>query len=179
MFELSEGTQILRADEIDLPTGEFSRIQFVTACFAPGGTPKDWLPFEENESNWASLTPEVQTRMVEQLKGAICGGKVREISLSFEPWGEDHFLSAEFDQGWAAILYNACDECGVALYSDRPDGLEDAPVDIGGQTPVPKMCAIEDLEKAARAVSCFLETGRLSPETTWAVNLEGDLPWRF
>ena len=37
----------------------------------------------------------------------------------------------------------------------------------------------EGLEKAARIVLCLLETGRLSAEAKWAVNLEGDLPWLF
>ena len=118
--------------------------------------------------------------MAEQLKNAILNEKVHDICLSFEPWGEDCFLSVDFDKGWAAILYNACDECAAAPCDpDRPDGLEDAPVDIGGQTPVPKMCGVEGLEKAAQIVLYFLETGKLPPETRWAVNMEGDLPWMF
>ena len=96
------------------------------------------------------------------------------------PAGGGDFLSVDFDRGWAALLYNAIDQCAVAPCDpDRPDGREDAPVDIGGQTPVPKMCALEDLEKAARIVLHFLETGRLSPETAWAVNGAGELPWKI
>ena len=180
MFKLEEKTQILSAGEIDLPTGDFDRIQHVSARFVKGKTPKRWKDFSDDESNWASLPPEEAKLMAEQLKNAIINGKVCDLCLSFEPWGEDYFLSVDFDRGWAAILYNACDECAAAPCGpDRPDGLEDAPVDIGGQTPVPKMCGVDGLEKAARIVLYFLETGKLSPETKWAVNLEGDLPWLF
>ena len=180
MFKLEEGTQILAADQFALPTGEFDRIQHVSVRFLKGKTPKHWKDFSDDESNWASLPLEEAGLMAEQLKNAIINGKVHDLCLSFEPWGEDDFLSVDFDKGWAALLYNACDECAAAPCDpDRPGGLEDAPVDIGGQTPVPKMCGVEGLEKAARIVLYMLETGKLSPETKWAVNLEGDLPWLF
>ena len=180
MFKLEEKTQILNAGEIELSTGDFDRIQFVAVRFLKGKTPKLWKDFSNDESNWASLPPEEARLMAEQLKNAILNEKVYDICLSFEPWGEDCFLSVDFDKGWAAILYNACDECAAAPCDpDRPDGLEDAPVDIGGQTPVPKMCGVEGLEKAAHIGLYFLETGKLSPETRWAVNMEGDLPWMF
>ena len=180
MFKLEEKTQILSAGEIELPTGEFDRIQYAAVRFHKGKTPKCWKDFSDDESNWASLPPEEARLMAEQLKNAILNEKVHDICLRFEPWGEDCFLSVDFDKGWAAILYNACDECAAAPCDpDRPDGLEDAPVDIGGQTPVPKMCGVEGLEKAAQIVLYFLETGKLPPETRWAVNMEGDLPWMF
>lgn len=180
MFKLEEKTQVLCAGEIELPTGEFDQVQYVSARFVKGKTPKRWKDFSDDESNWANLPPEEAQQMAEQLKNAILNGKVQDITLSFEPWGEDCFLSVDFDKGWAAILYNACDECAAAPCDpDRPGGLEDAPVDIGGQTPVPKLCGVEGLEKAARIVLYFLQTGKLSPETKWAVNMEGDLPWLF
>ena len=180
MFKLEGKTQILTAGGIELPTGEFDRIQYAAVRFHKGKTPKCWKDFSDDESNWASLPPEEARLMAEQLKNAILNEKVHDICLSFEPWGEDCFLSVDFDKGWAAILYNACDECAAAPCDpDRPDGLEDAPVDIGGQTPVPKMCGVEGLEKAAQIVLYFLETGKLPPETRWAVNMEGDLPWMF
>lgn len=180
MFQLEKNTQILDAEQICLPTGEFDRIQYVAACFLEGETPEGWRDFQEDAHNWAALPPEKACLMSKELNSAIAAGKVCELCLGFEPWGEDYFLSVEFDQGWAAMLYNAIDACCAAPCDpERPDGLEDAPVDIGGQTPVPKLCAVEGLEKAAQIVQCLLETGKLSPETKWAVNLEGGLPWAF
>ena len=176
-YELPEGTRILSAGEVELPTGECSRVQYVLADFVQGKAPELWKDLPDDERNWSSLPPEEQRRMAEQLRDAIARGAVKDLSLSFDPWGEDYFLSVDFDQGWAAPLYNACDECGAAPYDpDRPDGWEDAPVDIGGQTPVPKMYALEDMEKAARVILCFLETGKLSSESKWAVNSQGGLP---
>jgi hypothetical protein len=179
MFQLNPKTEILSAEQVDLPTGDFSRIQYAAVCFAPGRTPERWKDFPDGGGNWAGLPPEEARRMAEQLKSAIASGGVQELCLSFDSWGEDYFLYAGFAGGWAAMLYNACDECGAAPCDpDRPDAWEDAHADIGGQTPVPMACALEDLEKAGRIVLCFLETGKLSPETMWAVNRDG-LPWDF
>lgn len=180
MFQLEKNTQILDVEQICLPTGEFDQIQYVAAYFLEGKTPESWKDFQEDECNWASLPLEKARLMSEELNSAITDGNVCGLCLGFEPWGEDYFLSVEFDQGWASMLYNAIDECCAAPCDpERPDGLEEAPVDIGGQTPVPKMCAVERLEKAAQIVLCLLETGGLSAETKWAVNTEGGLPWEF
>ena len=53
--ELTEGTRILSADQVILPTGDFDRVQFVTARFEKGRTPKRWKSFSEDEGNWAAL----------------------------------------------------------------------------------------------------------------------------
>lgn len=178
MFRLRPETKILTADRIDLPTGDFKEVQYVAARFAKGKTPKRWKDFPDDESNWAKLAPEEARLMAEQLKNAIVSGKVQSLWLSFDPWGEDDFLSADFDKGRAALLYNAIDLCGITPCDpDRPDAWEDAHVDIGGQTPVPMACALEDMEKAAGIILYFLESGRLSPEVKWAVESTGGLPW--
>lgn len=54
-----------------------------------------------------------------------------------------------------------------------PKASELCPVQIGGQSPVPKMLAIEDLELAAEIVRYFLENGQLLPGTLWKTN-QGD-----
>lgn len=180
MFQLNPKTEILPAEQVKLPTGEFQKVQYVAVRFLTGKTPKAWKNFPDEGGNWAALSPEEARRMAEQLKSAIAGGKVQALWLSFDPWGEDNFLSAGFEGGRAALLYNACDECGASPCDpDRPDAWEDAHVDIGGQAPVPMACVLEDLEKAARILLHFLETGMLSPETNWAVDFTGGLPWDF
>ena len=45
---------------------------------------------------------------------------------------------------------------------------EDAPVEIGGQSPVPKRFALDDLSLAAECVLYFAKTGRLYPAVPWA-----------
>ena len=84
---------------------------------------------------------------------------------------EEQSASDDLNDQPAEPESNAEDQAG--------DQLAPLPVDIGGQTPVPKLCGVEGLEKAARIVLYFLQTGKLSPETKWAVNMEGDLPWLF
>lgn len=178
MFQLSPKTKILTADQIDLPTGDNQQVQYVTAHFAQGKTPKRWKDFPDAESNWANLSPEEARLMAEELKNAIVSGKVRQLWLSFDPWGEDDFLSVDFDRGRAALLYNAIDLCGITPCDpDRPDAWEDAHVDIGGQTAVPMARALEDMDLVARIILYFLENGKLSPETKWAVEPTGGLPW--
>lgn len=176
MFQLSPDTEILTA--VDL--GGRRRIQYASAAFLRGRTPGGWKDFPDGEGNWARLPTEEALLMAEQLEEAVVKGAVEELCLSFDPWGEDEFLCAFFRGGRAALLYNACDGCGAAPWDpDRPDAWEDAQVDIGGQTPVPMASALEDLEKAGRILRRFLETGTLSPETKWAVNRQGGLPWDF
>ena len=179
-FVLSPHAEIMNAGEIKLPAVEYDQVQYVSAQFLKGKTPKAWKGFPDEGSNWANLPPEERKRLAEQLRSAMMNGKVMSLWMSFDPWGEDCFLSADFENGRAALLYNACDECAAAPCDpDRPDGGEDARVDIGGQTPVPKMCAVEDMAKAAEILLYFLENGKLSPETRWAV-CRGEyvgLPW--
>ena len=178
MFRLSPKAEIRTADQIGLPTGEYQQVQYVTARFVRGKTPKRWRDFPDSERNWAALAPEEAQAMAEQLKNAVISGRVQGLWLSVGPWGEDDFLSVDFEQGRAALLYNACDECAAAPCDpDRPDAWEDAHADIGGQTPVPLACVLENMEKAARVILYFLENGKLSPETKWAVDFTGDLPW--
>ena len=47
------------------------------------------------------------------------------------------------------------------------DSKEDAPVDIGGQTPIEKRNALDDLNLAAECVYHFAKTGELSPALKW------------
>ena len=178
MFQLRPGTNILTGDQIDLPTGDYQEIRYAAVHFLRGETPELWKNFPDGESNWANLSPEEARLMAEQLKNAIVSGKVQNLWLSFDPWGEDYFLSADFDRGRAALLYNAIDLCGITPCGpDRPDAWEDAHVDIGGQTPVPMACALEDMDQTARIILYFLDSGKLSPEIKWAVESTGGLPW--
>ena len=103
MFQLNPKTEILSAEQVDLPTGDFSRIQYAAVCFAPGRTPERWKDFPDGGGNWAGLPPEEARRMAEQLKSAIASGGVQELCLSFDSWGEDYFLYAGFAGGRAAI----------------------------------------------------------------------------
>ena len=176
-FRLWESTHIVQGGEYDLPTGEWDGVQAVSVTFAAGQSPPDWPELPDGEGNWAQLPPQEQERLAGVLKTAIQAGAVKEVALYLDPWEEDAFLCGEFREGWATLLYTLLDECNAAPYRPEcPSGEEMAPVQIGGQTPVPRMCALEDLGQAADILLWFLQTGTLYPQIQWAVQPD-NLPW--
>lgn len=144
----------------------------VSVRFWSGKTPAGWKSFPHKayeEDNWFRLSREDKERLAEELAQAIRKEKVAELSLSTEPWGEENFLCGEFAQGWAALWYDDM-ENGIAytIHNTDYDTVEDlCPIEIGGQSPVPKMWALEDLEEAARIVRHFLLEGTLAPGSRW------------
>lgn len=135
-----------------------------------GKQPSVWQNFcHEEENCWADLSDEEKEQMTDGLADAILKGKVHSFLLSQEPWGEGHYLCGEFAGGWAALFYEASDE-GICYssYNGDYDTVEIlAPVEIGGQSPVPKMMALQDMELVAKIVRHFLKTGQLCPGTLW------------
>lgn len=142
-----------------------------------GKQPPAWraFPYEE-EDCWLSLSEEGKAAMTDQLVRAILDDRVHSLILSQEPWGEGHYLCAEFAGGWAAVFYDTGDgEACYSCYNPDYDTVEIlAPVEIGGQSPVPKMLALEDMERTAQIVRYFLETGQLCPGTQWVKDGEED-----
>ena len=144
-------------------------VRCVSVDFA-GKEPSAWRGFAHGDEDcWGDLSEEVREKMIEQLAEAVRHEKVHSLLLSLEPWGEGHYLGGEFAGGWAALFYDDNDQgVSYSVYNADYDTVEIlAPVEIGGQSPVPKMMALEDLELAARIVSHFLRTGQLCPGTKW------------
>lgn len=135
-----------------------------------GKEPSEWRAFcYDDEDCWLLLDEGQKEKMADQLAEAVIKGKVHGFWLSQEPWGEGHYLCAEFAGGWAALFYDA-DEEGYCYSIHNPDydTVEIlAPVEVGGQSPVPKMMATEDMELVAKILKHFLKTGQLCPGTRW------------
>lgn len=154
--------------------GGYDGIRCVTVDFT-GRPPAGWRDFPHGdypEDNWKNLTPEGRAELAAQLAESIRGGRVEALTASFEPWGEEMFLGGEFAQGWAALWYDDM-ENGVSYTIRNPDydSVEElCPVEIGGQSPVAKKWALEDLDLAGRIVEHFLLTGKLLPGTRWLAN---------
>ena len=130
------------------------RCVLVEFCGAPPAGWKDFSYGEYQEDNWKNLTQEQRETLAARLADAICREKVESLSLSFEPWGEEMFLGGEFAPGWAALWYDDM-ENGVSYMSHNTDydTVEElCPIEIGGQSPVAKKWALEDLDLAARIV---------------------------
>lgn len=161
--------KIVDGGEVHLSFEGKSEVRCVGVDFA-GKHPSAWEGFEHDEEDcWADLSEEIREKMTDQLVAAIKGGRVHSFLLSQEPWGEGHYLGGEFAGGWAAIFYDTGDgEAGYSVYNADYDTVEIlAPVEIGGQSPVPKMMALEDMELVAGIVQYFLKTGQLCPGTRW------------
>lgn len=78
----------------------------------------------------------------------------------------------DIDNGWAALSFHTWDEEGDAhMYQPvNPEygaSQDEAPVNIGGQTPVLKRNALNDLNLAAECVLYFAKTGELYPDLKW------------
>lgn len=71
--------------------------------------------------------------------------------------------------GGPTLYYEDSDEnIYYSLYNTNYDTVEIlAPVDIGGQSLVPKRFALDDMSLVARIAAHFLETGQLCPGTQW------------
>ncbi len=131
-----------------------------TACYLEYGRKH----FSNNE-----LTQEVLNELAEQIRD----GKITSLLLSLDENGEEDFFTMDIEKGWAAPLFNSWNEDGDAVcfqpINEKYAGVEeDAPVEIGGQSPVPKRFALDDLELAAECAVYFAKTGKLYPAVQWA-----------
>ena len=110
---------------------------------------------------------------MDELSKLIRGGKIDSLLLSLDENGEEDFFTMDIEEGWAAPTFNIWDENGDPVYfqpiNEKYQSVEeDAPVEIGGQTPVPKRFALDDLALAAECAIYFAKTGQLSPTVQWA-----------
>ena len=111
------------------------------------------------------VTEETVDKLIQEIRENRCESAL----LGLDEYGEEEFLSIDIVDGWAALAFNTYDEDGDAhLYQPvNPEfagSEEDAPVSIGGQTPVLKRNALSDLNLVAECVLHFARTGELSPE---------------
>ncbi len=114
------------------------------------------------------VTQESVDKLIRKIRNNHC----RFAWLALDEYGEEDFLSVDIDNGWAALTFHTWDEEGDAhMYQPvNPwyDALkEEAPVNIGGQTPVLKRNALNDLNLAAECVIHFAKTGELYSDLKW------------
>lgn len=116
-------------------------------------------------------TPVTQ-EAVDKLVCKIQKNQISSAWLSLDEYGEENFLSVDIDNSWAALTFNTWDEEGNAhmyqpINSEYDKSQEEAPVCIGGQTPVLKRNALNDLNLAAECVLHFAKTGELYSGLEW------------
>lgn len=123
------------------------------------------IPFlDGSRTTWESLN-----ELLEEIRE---GNYIYCSCLSMDEYCEEDFFSIDLKNGWVALMYNTWDEEGDAhgylpVNPEYEDSEEDAPVDIGGQTPVLKRNALTDLNLAAECVLHFAKTLELYPNVKW------------
>ena len=129
-----------------------------------------YLSLNETEYIDGGITQTVLDKMVRMIRG----GTVREVYLSMSEYGggdDEDFLNVDLAHGWAVPAFNYWDEEGEAHMllpvNGKYSGGESAPVEIGGQTPVLKRNALDNLDLAAECVLHFARTGTLYPGLEW------------
>ncbi len=172
-----QNLKIVDGEEASLSYEGNTQVRCVRVDFS-GKEPSAWQGFcWEEEDCWLNVEEDKKAKMADQLADAIMQDRVCSFFLSQEPWGEGHFLCAEFACGWAALFYDSGDgEVCYSIHNADYDTVEIlAPVEIGGQSPVPKMMATEDMELVVKIMRYFLKTGQLCPGTKWVKEGEEEL----
>ena len=123
----------------------------------------------------------------EEITGAVIAEILKKISsginiyLSLIPYGEDDWLEVNCDGEWIALgfsgdsgqnnyySYNSAfadtiDRIAEADFSDRSIYTS---LNSGGQSPIPKVQAITDIEVGVKAVEYFIRTGKFYPGIDW------------
>lgn len=114
----------------------------------------------------------VTQEAVSKLIFNIRNNQIANSWLALDEYGEGDFLSVDIANRWVALAFNTLDENGIArmyqpINQKYEDSQEDAPVNIGSQTPVLKRNAIDNLDLAAECVLHFAKTGELYPNLKW------------
>ena len=124
------------------------------------------IHFLNNEGE--PITQEAVDKLAYKIRKNHC----RSAWLALDEYGEEEFLSVDIDNDWAALAFNTYDEDEEAhmympVNSEYDTSEEDAPVNIGGQTPVLKRNVLNDLNLVAECVLHFAKTGELYPGLEW------------
>lgn len=123
---------------------------------------------------WDYINGRITQSVLDKMAKMIRDGAPHEVYLSMSEYGEDEdFLNIDTAHGWAVPAFNCWDEEGEAhmclpVNEKYPSVEEEAPVYIGGQSPVPKRFALDDLDLAAECALYFARTGALYPGVPWA-----------
>ena len=89
------------------------------------------------------------------------------LSAHYLEYGRKHFVNSELTEEVLNEL-NGDAVCFQRINEKYTSVEEDAPVEIGGQFPIPKRFTLEDLALAAECALYFARTGKLYPDVQWA-----------
>lgn len=134
--------------------------------------------YEEDE-----ITEEIISKILKDIPQGV------EMYLYLDPFGEGDVFEVICDREWLAIGLSlnggTTDEknyyCYNPAFADTADEInkgafEDKSIwtdlESGGQSPIPKIHAITDIELGVKAVEYFIRTGELYPGIDWEEQLD-------
>ncbi len=129
--------------------------------------------FEEGD-----ITPDLIAKILKEVPKGI------GVYLFLDPDGECDWMEVVSDGEWLSLgcsfegnenyySYNPdfADTIHRVEEMDFSDGEVYTSMDSGGQSPIPKIQAITDMQAGVRAVEYFIRTGKLYPGIDWAYSL--------
>lgn len=134
-----------------------------------------YLDAPYNEYEGEEITEDVIAEVLRKIPVGI------NIYLSLQPFGEDDWLEVNCNGEWLSLGYSSQDgqdnyySYNIA-FADTAERVKEedfsdetiySPLESGGQTPIPKIQALTDIEAGVKAVEYFIRTGELYPGIDW------------
>lgn len=130
-------------------------------------------PYHEYEGE--EITEDVIAELLRKIPAGL------NIYLSLVPSGEESWLEINCNGEWLALFYWSqdgqdnyfshnpafADTLDRIMEGDLSDKDMLSPLISGGQSPVPKVEAITDIESGVKAVEYFIRTGEFYPGIDW------------
>ena len=141
---------------------------------------QDYIPEFDNQAiqvqymefgrkNYSSdkITENLISKFLKQIPSGM------DAILYLDPDGEDNWMEVLCDGEWLALGFSGdFGENNYYSYNPAFAGKPDmTKLKSGGQSPVEKMLAIQDVEDGVRAVEYFIRTGGFYPGIDWAKQL--------
>ena len=113
------------------------------------------------------ITETLIAKILKQIPSGI------ETILYLDPDGEDNWLEVLCDGEWLALGF--CGDFGQNNYYSYTPAYagvtEKTPLRSGGQSPIEKELALQDIEAGVKAVEYFIRTGEFYPGIDWGKQL--------
>ena len=113
------------------------------------------------------ITEDLISRFLKQIPSGV------DAILYLDPDGEDNWMEVLCDGEWLALGFSGdFGENNCYSYNPAFAGSADMTgLKSGGQSPVEKMLALQDIQAGVKAVEYFIRTGELYPGIDWAKQL--------
>ena len=134
--------------------------------FDPHAIAVKYLEYDDSYDE-EEITEDLIAQLLQQIPDGI------ELVLYLDADGEDDMMEVLCDGTWLALGFSH-DFGQENFYCYNPafaDSPEHSPLLSGGQSPVLKENAIQDLKAGVRAVEYFIRTGQLYPGINWVKQL--------